>query len=121
MRPLTLVLGGVVLALSLAVTVVLYSRYGGGDLQVGLRGFSVSSESSVTVAFEVDKDPAASVLCTVRARSADGAEVGTALVLVGPADRDRTVVTHELTTTGRAASGEVTGCSRAPTGVAPRP
>ena len=111
------VLGAVV---GLVVAVLLYRSYGASEVGFGPRGFTVVSDSLVRVEFEVDKDAAATALCTVRSRDRTGAEVGTALVRVGPSAGRRQVVTHDLTTSGRAASGEVTGCSlEAATGPAP--
>ena len=101
-------LGGLV---GLVVAFLLWQTYGRSELGFGPRGFTVSSDTLVEVEFEVDKDPGATALCTVRARERSGAEVGTALVRVGPSAERRQVVSYDLATTGRAATGELTGCS----------
>lgn len=111
MKPVPLVLGALVVAASLAVAVLLYGRFGPGEVQSTLLGYEVVSDSTVRVRFQVDKDPAATVLCTVRARERSGAEAGVALVRVGPAPDGRVEKTYDLVTRARANSGEVLGCS----------
>jgi len=113
-RPAVLALGGLTAAASLGVAVLLFQRYGSPDVQSGTRGYVVASDTLVTVEFEVAKDPAATALCTVRARDRTGAEAGVALVRVGPAADRRVVVVHPLQTTSRATTGEVAGCSLEP-------
>jgi len=112
-RPAVLLLGGLTVAASLGAAVVLFQRYGNPDVQSGTRGYVVASDALVTVEFEVAKDPAATALCSVRAQDATGADAGVALVRVGPSAERRVVVVHPLTTTSRATTGEVTGCSLA--------
>ena len=121
MRPAALVLGGLTAAASLGVAVLLFQRYGSPDVQFGTRAFVVESDTLVRVEFEVAKDPAATVLCTVHARDPSGLEAGVALVSVGPAPQRRVVVVHPLQTTARATTGEVTGCSVDPSGSAVPP
>jgi hypothetical protein len=101
-------LGGLV---GLVVAFLLWQAYGRTDVGFGPRGFDVTSDTAVTVEFEVDKAASATALCTVRARERSGEVVGTALVRVGPSEDRRQVVTYPLATTARAATGEVTGCS----------
>ena len=113
-RPAVLLLGGLAAAASLGVAVLLFQRYGSPEVQSGTRGYAVSSDTLVTVTFEVAKDPAATALCTVRARDSTGAQAGVALVRVGPSAERTVVVVHVLPTTSRATTGEVTGCSLAP-------
>lgn len=104
---------GVVVAglLSLGLAVLLYARFGDPDVQVAVRTYDIVSDTRVDVEFSVRKDPEATVVCTVRARGEDGGEVGNALVRVGPSDEGSVLLTHELPTIARAATGEVTGCT----------
>ena len=95
----------------LVFAVLLFRGYGAGDVTYGPRGFTVESDSLVRVEFEVDKEPASTAVCTVRSRDRTGAEVGQALVRVGPSEQRRQVVTYDLRTSGRANTGEITGCS----------
>jgi len=102
-----------VLLAGLAVAATLYRRQA-----VQVRGavvaFDVAAEDRVRVRFTVRGARSAAATCTVRARAADGAEVGRAEVPV-PAggDRDPTV-TYDLRTSRRAVTGEVQRCARAP-------
>lgn len=100
----------------LVVAVLLFRSYGVGEVRSGARGFVVESDRLVRITFEVDKDPGATALCTVRSRDRTGSEVGNALVRVGPSVERRQVVTYDLPTTGRANTGELAGCSPEPTG-----
>jgi hypothetical protein len=113
-RPVTVVLGGVAVLVSLVVAVVLYRAFGDSpDVGFGPRGYTVQSDRLVEVVFEVVKDPGRTALCTVRSRDREGSEVGNALVRVGPAAKRRTVVTYDLTTSARGATGEITSCTLA--------
>jgi len=109
-RRAPVVVGAIAALVGLAVAVLLYRGYGATEVGFGPRGFAVTSDSSVRVEFEVVKEPARTALCTVRARDRTGAEVGTALVRVGPAAGRGQVVRYDLATTGRANTGEITGC-----------
>ena len=112
LRPLTILLGALAVLVSLVVAVVLYRAFGDSpDIGFGVRGYTVASDRQVQVVFEVDKDRTKTALCTVRARDRTGDEVGNSLVRVGPTPRRSSIVTYELATSGRAATGEVTGCA----------
>ena len=112
MRPVTVVLYGVAVLISLAVAIVLYRAFGQSpDIGFGPRGYTVHSDRSVQVVFEVDKKPSRTALCTVRARDEAGTEVGNSLVQVGPSAKRRVIVTYELATSGRAVDGEITECT----------
>ncbi len=118
MRRTPLVLGTLVALAMVAVAWLFYRAFGqGGGVQYGVRSYVVASDSRVRVEFEVAKDPARTAVCTVRARDRTGAEAGSAQVTVGPAAGRSTIVSYDLTTTSRAATGEVTGCVLTPTGL----
>jgi len=110
-RPVPLLLGSVAALVSLGVAVLLFRAFGTTEVGFGPRGYTVSSDRSVQIVFEVDKDPAATALCSVRARDRYGSEAGTALVRVGPSAKRHLVVTYDLATTARANTGEITGCT----------
>lgn len=99
-------------ALLLVALVTVALRASRPAVSYGLLGFRVVDDTHVEVRFEVHKAPLAQVVCTVRARGRSGAEVGQTEVTVGPRDDGRRVtpVTHLLTTSDRAVSGEVLGC-----------
>ena len=111
-----MLVAAVAAVVGLAVAVLLFRGYGPGGVAYESRGYTVESDALVRVEFEVAKDPAAAAVCSVRAQDRTGAEVGNALVRIGPSPQSRQVVTHDLPTTARAVTGEVTGCSaeRAP-------
>jgi len=102
----------VVGAALLAGLVLFYSARGRPAVTSQLRGFTATSERSISITFSVEKSPAAQVRCTVRARGVDGGQVGADEVPVDPRTdgRRETVVTYRLATTGPAVSGELVGC-----------
>jgi hypothetical protein len=107
-RWLTLV-GAAVLGIALlAFSYAAWQRTSAGRTSVTVLGYHVVDDHAVDVRFEVSKGAGTTVVCAVRARDRDGVEVGSEDVTVGPGS---TVVTHRLTTSRRAATGEVTGCS----------
>ena len=72
--------------------------------------FDVGDAGTVRIGWEVARDPGVVVECQVRARGADGAEVGNELVAVPASAGRRTVVSHDLTTAAPAVTGEVRSC-----------
>jgi len=110
-RPVPLVLSVLAGLAALGAAFLLYARFGAPEVTYGSLGYLVQSDRQVRIEFEVVKDPAQTVLCTVRARSAEGGQAGLALLRVGPAPQRRVVQTHELLTTVRAVNAEVTGCT----------
>ena len=111
MRPVPIVLSVLAALAALGTAFLLYSRFGAPEVAYGALGYEVQSDRQVRVEFEVVKDPAQTALCTLSARSADGGQAGVALVRVGPAPERRVVQSHELLTTVRAVTGEVTDCT----------
>ena len=111
MRPVPLVLSALAALAALSAAFLLYSRFGAPEVAYGSLGYAVESDRQVRVEFEVVKDPARTALCTVRARAADGGQAGLALLRVGPAPQRRVVQTHDLLTTARAVTAEVTDCT----------
>lgn len=99
-------------ALALAVGWAAYISFGPGRDRVTFQdiGWSVPSQDRVEVRFEVQKDPAATAVCTVRALNRGFTEVGIADVTVGPAARRATTVTAVVPTTEQAVSGNVKAC-----------
>ena len=74
------------------------------------RGFDITSDASVTVEFELARDPGEPATCVVRARGESGLEVGRRQFDVPPS-RERSIVVREpLPTTERAVTGELVGC-----------
>jgi hypothetical protein len=110
------VLAALVLALVAAVASTLWSRFGGERATVQVVDFQVLSEDAVRIDVQVTKPEGAAAYCLLRARGADGAEVGREIVEVAePGTAGRSVRReHELTTRERAVTGEAVGCSLTP-------
>lgn len=96
-------------ALGGALVVALVVWIGAGVLRVPVQwkdvGYSVRGPERIDVTFDVIKDPAVTVECTIHALSSGFAEVGVLRVSVGPAatrvQRETvTVATQELAVTG---------------------
>ena len=102
------VLGALV---GLAFAVVLY-RVVGPDTSAAtqVRGFDITSDASVTVEFELARDPGEPATCVVRARGESGLEVGRRQFDVPPSQQRSVVVREPLPTTERAVTGELVGC-----------
>ncbi|WP_432831634.1 DUF4307 domain-containing protein [Dactylosporangium sp. CA-092794] len=92
----------------LAVAWQLYVQYGPSDYEPQVQRFYNVTDDGVTVEFVVHKDADQRATCTVRARSADGAEVGAAQVDV-PTGAEA-YVTYRLTTSARPVTAEVPKC-----------
>jgi hypothetical protein len=74
-----------------------------------LVGYQVASDTSVSVMFQVVKDPEYSATCVIRARDQEGTEVGRREVGIPLGVREATL-TEQLRTTRRAITGEVRDC-----------
>ena len=109
----------VLFGLAVAVSVyALYERRTEGRLAHQVRGYEVLSDRAVRVDWEVVLADGERGECLVRARNREGAEAGRAIVAVGPGTGGALRTSHELTTSSRAATGDVVRCRTAPT---PRP
>lgn len=114
-RWLPYALAALVLLAGTAIAVKLYRQYALAPYQVRVLTVTNIEEQQVTVTFEVRKPAGEPALCTVRARSREGEEVGRAEVRVpgGAADETTSRVTYTLQTTKRPVTGEVPGCGPA--------
>ena len=107
------VLLAAVVVAGLAVAVRLYQQYGTGAYDAQVIRFHDVADDGVTVEFTVEVPSGTAAVCVVRARAADGAEVGREQVRVTPPPGvTRPVVTHRLTTRARPVTGEVPRCWR---------
>lgn len=107
----------VVVALAgLAVSVQLYRQYGAPPYQPKVLTFHIG-EGDVTIRFQVYKPSGKPATCIVRARAANGEEVGRAEVDIpaGKPDADSVTVTYTLATSRKPVTGEVVGCAAAGT------
>ncbi len=104
--------GAAVAAVLAAVAWFAYIAFGPGNRGVHVVdvGYRVTGATSVSVTFEVQKDPDRTAICTVRAQNGRFAEVGLVDVRVGPARTGAVTVTTVVPTSERAVSGNVKAC-----------
>ena len=109
-KPLLITVAGIFGVLLLAGAYFAFARFSNGRVRFAVLGYRVLSATSMQVSFEVHKDVQSTVVCLVRARDSNGEEVGSEQVRVGPSDTDAVTTVHTLTTTRRAATGDVSAC-----------
>lgn len=115
-RVMAVFLAVTVTALAAAVTIALWERATEERVTGRVLGYKVLSDSAVRIRLEVSKRPGGQAFCVIRARSADGREVGRDVADVdatGTSDR-RQRKTYTLSTTARPVTGELAGCSPQP-------
>ena len=98
---------------ALAVLVVAYlafARSSAGSAAGSVISYRVVSAERVELRFQVRRPPGRGAVCVVRARAADGSEVGSADVVVPASPRGTVEVDHVLPTTRLATTGEVDRC-----------
>jgi hypothetical protein len=100
-------------ALGVLVWIALYQA--NPPVRATLLGYEVTSDRAVEVRFEVWRKPGVTAQCVVRARNAEGVEVGSRLIII-PAGERRVVRTEVLETRSRAVSGELRDCREAASG-----
>ena len=112
-RALAVVLSVLFVGLLVAIGLLLLDRYGTARIALQERGFEVLSDDAVRVDFTATPPAGETVHCLVRARRADGREVGARFIPVrSPSGRsDPVEVSHTLDTTDRAVTGEVPRCT----------
>lgn len=98
----------VVVVAGVAIAYKLYDQYGDREYHGQVLAFE-TAENSVSITFEVYKPAGESAVCRVRARSADGAQVGMAEVLI-TATESRLTVEYVLATTDKPVTGELQRC-----------
>lgn len=115
-RIVAVVLSVLFIGLLAAIVAALYPRLTGQSVQARVIDFQVRSDRVVTIDVEVVKEEGGAAYCLLRARGADGAEVGREVVVVAePGTPGRTVrLEHDLATTARAVTGEEAGCLPTP-------
>jgi Domain of unknown function (DUF4307) len=112
-RRTTLALIGVALAVLGVVAFFAWSRASSDDFSAVVQSYSVDSDTLVNAAVEVTNHADLPVRCEIVAKDRYTQVVGTAVV-EGPATEGRTVVSTEITTTGRAVVAVVRDCAAAP-------
>ncbi|SCL19451.1 protein of unknown function [Micromonospora rhizosphaerae] len=111
-RPLLAALLAAVLVAALGLlTVKLYTQYGDPEYDAQVITYTGITDTEVLVDFRVTVPEGGSATCVLRARSADGAEVGREEVTVTARPGERQVTTrHRLATSARPFIGEVLRC-----------
>jgi Domain of unknown function (DUF4307) len=105
----------VAVALALSALVWIALQHANPPVRGTLLGYEVTSDRSVEVRFEVWRKPGVTAQCVVRARNAEGVEVGSRVIII-PAGERQVVLTEVLETRARAVSGELQRCQEAATG-----
>ena len=115
-RLLAVLLAVLFVGLVAAVLLLGFARLTGDSLKGRVVSYAVVSDSEVVVQVEVAKQPGGTAYCVIRARSADGAEVGRDIaVLDGEGTPARTARgSFSLPTTARPVTGELRGCRAEP-------
>ncbi|WP_406046388.1 DUF4307 domain-containing protein [Micromonospora sp. NBC_00898] len=111
-RPLVPLLLAVVLLATLGlVAAKLYRQYGDPRYDAQVTTYTEITDSQVVVDFRVTVPTGGSATCVLRARAADGAEVGREEVTVTARPGERQVdARHRLATSARPFIGEVLRC-----------
>jgi hypothetical protein len=113
-RRLVMGLGALVTAALVGGAVAAYQRFEGNDVEGKMAAYEVIDDQTVAVTISVTrKDPAMPVVCIVRARSRDGAEIGRREVLVEPAEVKTIQLTAEVKSYQRPLVGDIYGCGTA--------
>ncbi|GGN27762.1 hypothetical protein GCM10010109_45650 [Actinoplanes campanulatus] len=96
------------------LTVAYYDKYGQTDYSPEIVGWSIPSDTRMVIEFRVRVPEGGQAYCMLRARDYDGFEVGRRPVTIpAPADGGSVTLREPVTTTARAAVGDVMGCRAA--------
>jgi len=110
-RRLVAALFVVIVAAGVALAFVGYQRLGTAEVKGELGGYRLLAADTVEITISVTReDPSRPVVCIVRARSVDGAEIGRREVLVPPSTADTVVVSTIVKATRQPVVGDVYGC-----------
>jgi hypothetical protein len=109
-RLVTVVAAVVVGALVAGGIYAFYTRHSKGQLAYEVQGYSVRSDSSVRITWQVKLAAGERGECKLRARGSAMTDVGSAIVPVGPGKGGALVTSYDLPTTAHASTGEVVGC-----------
>ena len=110
-RRLVAALFVVIVAAGVALAFVGYQRLGTAEVKGELGGYRLLGADTVEITISVTReDPSRPVVCIVRARSVDGAEIGRREVLVPPSTADTVVVSTIVKATRQPVVGDVYGC-----------
>jgi len=109
---LTLLFVGVLVA----VGSFAWDRFGGEQVRGQVRAFEIRSDSEVVLELEAAKTSGARAYCVIRARGADGLEVGRDIAVLDAEGTSAEVArgSFVLATSARAVTAELAGCTSEP-------
>ncbi len=116
-RVLAVLLGVLFVGLIAAVLFALYARFvGAEDVRGRVISYDVQSDALVLLDVEASKQEGGKAYCVVRARGADGAEVGRGVAVLDAVGTPERVVREDvrLATRARAVTGELAQCTDVP-------
>jgi hypothetical protein len=115
-RVLAALLTVLALAVVAAVGAYVWDRFGGEQVRGQVRTFEVRSDREVVLELEVAKSSGARAYCVIRARGADGLEVGRDIAVLDAEGTSEQVArgTFVLATSAAAVTGELAGCTAEP-------
>ncbi len=115
-RVLAVLLTALLLAVVAAVGAYVWDRFGGEQVRGQVRTFEVRSDREVVMELEVAKTSGAKAYCVIRARGADGLEVGRDIAVLDAEGTAELVArgTYALATSARAVTAELAGCTADP-------
>lgn len=114
-RLITIICVALVSAAALAALVWIALYHANPPVRGTLLGYEVTSDRAVAVRFEVWRKQGVTAQCVVRARNAEGVEVGSRVITI-PAGEHRVQETVVLETRSRAITGELKDCREAAAG-----
>jgi Domain of unknown function (DUF4307) len=110
-RRLAVVLFVVIVAAGVALALVAFQRLGTGEVKGELGGYELIDGQTARVTVSVTrKDPSRPVVCIIRARSIDGAEIGRRELLVPPSSQATVQVMAVVKSSRPPVVGDVYGC-----------
>jgi hypothetical protein len=110
-RRTVVILSVVVVAAGVALALVAFQRLGTGEVKGELGGYELIDDQTARVTISVTrKDPSQPVVCIVRTRSINGAEVGRRELLVPPSPQTTVQVTALVKSSRTPVIGDVYGC-----------
>lgn len=110
-RRIVIALGALTVLLGLGLAIGAYQRFERAPVEGEMAAYDVLDEQTTSVTISVTRrDPAVPVVCIVRARSRDGAEIGRREILVGPSTERTVQVTSTVKTYKRPYVGDIYGC-----------
>jgi hypothetical protein len=115
-RVMAVLLSALLVAVVVAVAAFVRDRFSDDRVRGQVRTFDIRSDTEVVLEVEAAKAPGATAYCIIRARGADGLEVGRDIaVLDAEGTSDRVVRgTFVLRTDAPAVTGELAGCTADP-------